>query len=124
MNIKHSIIAGFTSITLITGCAWFKANETAISQDLTSVGSCLVGELLEGAVADPMVLITGCAGATLSALDSLLSSLIASMSASSTDAGTSTASTVKPSAAVARLIGIQLATRALMAAQAVDASSQ
>jgi hypothetical protein len=116
MNIKHSIIIGFTALSLttssITGCAWLEKDAlTDLSKDLSPVGACLLSALIDGAITDPITLVSSCIGATLTALDNLITQLLAAEFPPS-DAGT-TAARITPFAA--KLLGIQVHTRALLA---------
>jgi hypothetical protein len=98
-------------ITSLSGCSWWNTNSTAVEGALDKVGACLVGELVAGAVSDPMLLVSGCVGATLSALSALLQSIIAA-ALPPTDAGVA----AQLSPGILRLVQIQAHTNALIAA--------
>jgi hypothetical protein len=112
MNIKNSIVIGFTALTLttasITGCAWWQKEGSA---DLSPVGACLVSSLVDGAITDPLLLVSGCAGATLTALDSIITQLLAA-EFPPTDAGAAASAKISPFAA--KLLGIQVHVKALL----------
>lgn len=93
-----------TSISL-TGCAWWLKNAAIIDP----VASCLVNALAEGAITDPLILVSSCAGATLEALAQVLKNLISS-ALPATDSGVAT----EISPYVVRLLMVQQHTNALM----------
>jgi hypothetical protein len=107
ISLSLSALILSTSISL-GGCAWWLKEAPVIDP----VIACLSSELLSGAITDPILLVGGCAGATLTALASLLGSLI-SAALPSQEAGV-VAGEISPY--VMRLLVIQQHTQALLAA--------
>ncbi len=116
---RNLILSFLTVITLlIAGCSWWTANAPTIETGLKPVEACLVDELADNGlsvITDPMLLITGCVGATLEALYSVVSTLIKAALPSSTPAEAGVAAVAAmPSPYVMRLFKVQMATHQLL----------